>query len=85
MTAKVSKTHQATVQTICKHLGSTMREARKQAGKLQKDLADEIGISLPTYQDLEAGKTTVSMGTLISALVRLQLSDTLFEITTGKN
>jgi transcriptional regulator with XRE-family HTH domain len=81
MTSKVSKTHQATVSTICKHLGSTMREARKNSGKLQKTLADELGVSVPTYQDLEAGKTTVSMGTLVSALVWLQLSDTLLEIT----
>lgn len=84
MTSKVSKTHQATVQTICNHLGSTLREARKQTGKLQKTLADELGVSVPTLQDLEAGKKTVSMGTLISALVWLHLSDTLLEVTAAR-
>jgi len=53
-------------------LGERLRDLRLKRDEPQKSLAARLGISLPTYQKLEAGNPTVSIGTWISVLELLE-------------
>ncbi|WP_414144379.1 helix-turn-helix transcriptional regulator, partial [Berryella intestinalis] len=52
-------------------LETTLKEARESAGFTQQQMADELGISRPTYSQIEAnpGKATVLQARRICTLL----------------
>lgn len=42
------------------NIGERVREARKEKGMTQKDLASKVGITQPTLSDLEKGESTAT-------------------------
>ncbi|TYL86155.1 helix-turn-helix domain-containing protein [Bradyrhizobium cytisi] len=48
------------------HLGRLLRDARKQAGLTQQQVAERAGISRPRYRDIEQGDAAARANTLIN-------------------
>ena len=62
-------------------LGNRIRNARKECGLTQKELAKQTGLSTKTIQDIEKGRKSPSYKTLSRLMSRLGLSpDTAFLI-----
>ena len=55
-------------------LGFRLRNARKECGLTQKELAKQTGLSVKTIQDVEKGRKNPSYNTLAHLLGRLGLS-----------
>ena len=55
-------------------LGSIIREHRKKSGLTQQDLAEIVGVGKTVVFDLEKGKDTVKLSTLLKILNGLNLS-----------
>ena len=51
----------ADLETLRKHLGQNLRRARAQAGLSQREVAQHLGVSRPTYTYYETGHTTPSV------------------------
>jgi transcriptional regulator with XRE-family HTH domain len=49
-----------------KQIGALLREARKQAGLTQEEIADRSGLSRPRYRDIEAGESAARATTLMN-------------------
>lgn len=79
---KFTQAQQKELVKITKHLGSLVRQERTLQGRLQADMSEQLGVSLPTYRAMEAGKGTVSLGLLVGAMVVLGIGDQLSKITT---
>lgn len=61
------------------HLGNNIRNARKECGLTQKELADQTGLSVKTIQDIEGGHKNPTYETLVRLIYRLGVSaDTVF-------
>ena len=60
-------------------LGKRIRDARKECGLTQKELADQTGLAAKTIQNIENGRKNPSYDTLARLMGRLGISpDTLF-------
>jgi len=59
-------------------LGACICAARKQRGLTQAQLAEKIGITVPTLRKLESGDGSVSLHTFLSSLASLQIEDAVF-------
>ena len=60
-------------------LGNRIREARKECGLTQQELADQTGLAVKTVQDIEKGRKNPSCETLARLMERLGMSpDTVF-------
>lgn len=60
-------------------LGKHIRDARKECGLTQKELADQTGLAVKTIQDIEKGRKNPTYNTLARLMGRLGISsDTLF-------
>ena len=60
-------------------LGKRIRDARKECGLTQKELADQTGLAAKTIQDIENGRKNPTYDTLARLMGRLGISpDTLF-------
>ncbi len=55
-------------------LGSIIREHRKKSGLTQQDLAEIVGVGKTVVFDLEKGKDTVKLSTLLKILNGLNIS-----------
>lgn len=54
-----------------KGLGRQLREARVKQGLTQAEMASLIGVSIPSYQALEAGRGTTALWTWVAACLLL--------------
>ena len=52
-------------------LGNRVREARKECGLTQKELADQTGLAVKTVQDIEKGRKNPTYETLTRLMGRL--------------
>ena len=52
------------LETLRKHLGQNLRRARAQAGLSQREVAQHLGVSRPTYTYYETGHTAPSVSDL---------------------
>jgi transcriptional regulator with XRE-family HTH domain len=68
------------VNAVVARLGANLHTARKRRRLTQQDVAIKIGVSLPTYRGMEAGKATVSIGHLISAFTVLGLEEDFLQV-----
>lgn len=60
-------------------LGNRIREARKECGLTQQELADQTRLAVKTVQDIEKGRKSPTYETLVRLIARLGISpDTLF-------
>lgn len=60
-------------------LGSRIRDARKECGLTQQELADQAGLAVKTIQDIEKGRKNPTYETLARLMKRLGVSsDTVF-------
>lgn len=59
--SKKGGTHMADLETLRKHLGQNLRRARAQAGLSQREVAQHLGVSRPTYTYYETGHTAPSV------------------------
>lgn len=57
-----------------KFLGSRIREARKEYGLTQQELANQTGLAVKTVQDIEKGRKNPTYKTLIRLMERLGMS-----------
>jgi transcriptional regulator with XRE-family HTH domain len=73
-----------TASEALKALGGRLRDVRLRRDETQKSLAARLGVSLPTYQKLEAGNPTVSIGTWVSVLELLQRCPDLNQLLSEK-
>lgn len=68
-------------------LGQSLRLARRRRNLTQDEMADRMGVSRPTYSQLERGTPTVGLGILLRALTILgypeRLGGLLSEDTIG--
>lgn len=71
MKAKLAHPQIDQITKISERIGSNVRLARKRRGWTQLLMAEKIGVSLPTYRDFEAGRSTVSQAILISVVLAL--------------
>jgi HTH-type transcriptional regulator / antitoxin HipB len=55
-------------------LGKTIREHRKKSGLSQQALAEMVGVGKTVVYDLEKGKDTVKLSTLLRILQGLNIS-----------
>ncbi len=55
-------------------LGNLIREHRKKSGLTQQDLAEIVGVGKTVVFDLEKGKDTVKLSTLLKILNGLNIS-----------
>lgn len=55
-------------------LGKRIREARKECGLTQQELADQTGLAIKTVQDIEKGRKNPTYETLARLLERLGMS-----------
>ena len=55
-------------------LGNRIREARKECGLTQQELADQTGLAVKTVQDIEKGRKYPSYETLARLMERLAMS-----------
>ncbi|MDP9897366.1 DNA-binding XRE family transcriptional regulator [Variovorax boronicumulans] len=62
------------VDLVVKQLGQRIRAARVQRGLFQKDVAAIIGVSIPSYQALEAGRGTPAFWTFVASCIVLDIS-----------
>lgn len=76
----ITHPEQERVQFVVSRLGANLRLARKRRHLTQEEVANKIGVSLPTYRGMEAGKLTVSIGHMISAFVVMGLEDDFMQI-----
>jgi transcriptional regulator with XRE-family HTH domain len=65
-------------------LGERLRGVRLKRDETQRSLAARLGVSLPTYQKLEAGNPTVSIGTWVSMLELLKRRSDLDQLLSEK-
>jgi len=72
-----------TDQAILEKIGSRIREWRLEMDVTQKSLAVKSGLSLPTLQNLEKGKS-ISLENLLRVLRMLDRLDTLESFTAEK-
>jgi len=56
------------------HLGNTIKEHRKKSGLSQQQLAEMVGLGKTVVFDLESGKDTVKLSTLLKVLNGLNIS-----------
>ena len=56
-------------------LGALIRTARKQHSLTQSQLADRIGVTIPTLRRLESGEGSVSLHTFLAGLSLLNIED----------
>ncbi|MDZ4259799.1 MAG: helix-turn-helix domain-containing protein [Gemmatimonadales bacterium] len=63
--------------SIIRRLGRSIRVARLRRRWTQALLAEKVGVSTPTIQNLERGKPGVSLGVLVTVLWALGLEDAL--------
>ena len=61
-------------------LGQRLRAARMRRNMTQAQLAERVGVSLPTIAKLEAGNPTTSMASLVRALSMLGLEGDLEQL-----
>ena len=62
-------------------LGNRIRDARKECGLTQKELAKQTGLSTKTVQDVEKGRKNPTYETLMRLICRLGISpDTVFHL-----
>lgn len=61
------------VDLVVKQLGQRIRAARKARGFFQKDVAALIGVSIPSYQALEAGRGTPAFWTFVASCMVLDI------------
>lgn len=61
------------VKAVVIRLGERLRAKRKACELTQADLAALLGISIPSYQALEAGRGTTALWTWVAACVLLGL------------
>jgi transcriptional regulator with XRE-family HTH domain len=59
------------VKAVVIRLGERLRKERKARELTQADLAALLGISIPSYQALEAGRGTTALWTWVAACVLL--------------
>lgn len=60
-------------------LGNRIRDARKECGLTQQELADQTGLAVKTIHDIEKGRKNPTYETLVRLMGRLGMSpDTLF-------
>ncbi|MQP68167.1 helix-turn-helix domain-containing protein [Niveispirillum sp. SYP-B3756] len=52
-------------------LGQSLRLARRRRNLTQDEMADRMGVSRPTYSQLERGSATVGLGILLRAMTVL--------------
>lgn len=65
-------------------LGSRLREARNAAGLTQQRTADELGLTVRTYQKYEEGATEPTLHNLVSlAILFGQTTDALLGLESG--
>ncbi len=64
------------------NLGRRLKAARLERNDSQKEFAWRIGVSIPTLQNMEQGRSTVSIGTWVKALAVLDRLDDLDELFT---
>ncbi|MFF7710003.1 helix-turn-helix domain-containing protein [Pseudomonas sp. NPDC007930] len=57
--------------THASEIGAIVRQLRKDSGVRQDDLAAMVGRSHVTLRELEQGKTTVALGTVLQVLEEL--------------
>lgn len=57
----------------CYVLGTAVRQARREAGLTQGELAARAGVSRPWLSQLENGKRSVEMGKVLAVLAALDL------------
>ena len=57
----------------CFVLGSAVRQARRDAGLTQAELAAQAGVSRPWLSQLENGKRSVEVGKVLAVLAALDL------------
>lgn len=55
-------------------LGKRIRDARKECGLTQQELADQTGLAVKTVQDIEKGRKNPSYETLARLMERLGMS-----------
>jgi len=67
-----------TDEAIAKQIGEGLRNRRLKLNKTQEEAAESIGVSTPTWQNLERGKGTIS--TLIAAMRALSCLELLTEL-----
>jgi len=65
----------AVIHRQAERLGAWICVARKQHGLSQAQLAEEIGITIPTLRKLESGRGSVCLQTFLAALNVLQIED----------
>jgi transcriptional regulator with XRE-family HTH domain len=65
-------------------LGERLRRVRLKRDETQRRLAARLGVSLPTYQKLEAGNPTVNIGTWVSVLELLKRHSDLDQVLAEK-
>ena len=67
----------ADLETLRKHLGQNLRRARAQAGLSQREVAQHLGVSRPTYTYYETGKSTPSAADLarLAGLYAIRMED----------
>jgi len=76
MYMKRNKTqNEAVIHRQAERLSAWICATRKQRGLTQAQLADEIGITIPTLRKLESGRGSVSLQTFLAALAALQIED----------
>lgn len=66
-------------------LGERLRGLRLKRDETQKAIAARLGVSVPTYQKLEAGNPTVNIGLWVSVLDLLQRCPDLDQLLAEKN
>ena len=65
------------INTFLKKVGRNIRAARVRAGLRQIDVNEQSGLTYRHYQDIEAGKINVTVGTLqrLSHLFRAKVAE----------
>jgi len=68
----------AAIRLQAERLGAWICAARKHRGLTQAQLAEHVGITIPTLRKLESGSGSVSLQTFLTALAVLQIEDAVF-------
>jgi transcriptional regulator with XRE-family HTH domain len=80
MKTKIAHPLEDQINEIAARIGRRVRIARKRRGWTQLLMAEKIGVSAPTYRDFEAGRVSVSIGLLISAMLVLGVEEELLHL-----
>jgi len=63
------------VQQLASKAGALIRTQRRELGLTQAQLANRIGVTIPTLRRLESGDTSISLHTFLAALTELGIAD----------